>query len=337
MLKPTSLYNLLFLLGSLFCLNSYADDNDNDTRAQHDALSVHIDETIQASTGLQTLKLQTIQFSPEIKTFALPVDISTLITARQHYFNALAKQALAQIQVNQSRLNTQYLQDLQRSNAVSTRKLRKQQNHLEIDQAQLKAAQQLSNNTRLHTQTKWGKVLSHWFLSDSNVHFKQLSTFKKQLYLTYLPQHLIPPATSILLQPFGHRELAQSASLVANAPIYNTQQTGTPFFYLSDQAFNGHHQRVTAWIPTQTETLSGVSFPASAIIWHLGQAFVYLQIDDERFKRIKITQQKPINSKTYFIQKPLQQGDRLVISGAQMLLSEEFRSQIPAEDDDDDD
>jgi hypothetical protein len=39
----------------------------------------------------------------------------------------------------------------------------------------------------------------------------------------------------------------------------------------------------------------------------------------------------------YFIQQKLQSNDRLVSLGAQTLLSEEFRGQIPAEDDDDDD
>lgn len=338
MLNSLLLHSLLFLFISLLNGNSYADDDNIPTPRQYNRLTVDIDEAMQVATGLQTQKLQTTQFIPEFETFALRIDISALITARQTYFTALAQRDLAQIQLAQAQRNTQHLQDLQRNNAVSAQKLRDQQNQLQIDTAKLKATQQLSHNIRLHTQAKWGKELTHWFLSDNHVNFEQLSTFKKQLYLIYLPRHLTAPPTNISLQAFGQREQAQSASLVANAPIYNnTQQTGTPFFYLSDQVFNGHHQRVTAWIPVQTEALSGVSFPASALVWHLGQAFVYLQIDEEHFKRIKITQPKLINSNTYFIQQPLQQDDILVIRGAQMLLSEEFRSQIPAEDDDDDD
>ena len=72
-------------------------------------------------------------------------------------------------------------------------------------------------------------------------------------------------------------------------------------------------------------------------MWHLGLAFVYLQIDDQHFKRIMIEHKRNINASSNFIQRGLQADDILVTTGAQMLLSEEFRNQIPAEDDDDDD
>ncbi len=51
--------------------------------------------------------------------------------------------------------------------------------------------------------------------------------------------------------------------------------------------------------------------------------------------RVKISQKQHLNSESIFIQQPLKEGDNLVITGAQMLLSEEFKGQIPAEDDDD--
>ena len=103
------------------------------------------------------------------------------------------------------------------------------------------------------------------------------------------------------------------------------------------QAFSDYHQRVVVWLSLKEEKISGFIIPASALVWYLGQAYVYIQIDDELFKRIRISQKKLVSTKSYFIQQPLQDGDMLVSTGAQMLLSEEFRGQIPAEEDDDDD
>ena len=85
------------------------------------------------------------------------------------------------------------------------------------------------------------------------------------------------------------------------------------------------------------QTQQGIIIPQAALVWHLGQSFVYLQLDDENFKRVKINHKVRVDSHHYFIQHALQTNDRLVSLGAQTLLSEEFRGQIPAEDDDDDD
>ncbi|MCF7971490.1 MAG: hypothetical protein K9L22_10055, partial [Methylococcaceae bacterium] len=191
---------------------------------------------------------------------------------------------------------------------------------------------------RLQTEAQWGKIVSDWFLSVQNPRFVDLSQSHKQLYLLYLPSQLISPPPTISLQEASKNETEHSARFISNAPISDItqQQTGAPYFYLSDSAFNGHHQRVTAQIPTQEAPIAGVIIPASALVWHLGQTFVYTKIDNEHFKRIQIKQKKLINTGNYFIQQSLEQGDILVISGAQMLLSEEFRNQIPAEDDDDD-
>jgi len=85
------------------------------------------------------------------------------------------------------------------------------------------------------------------------------------------------------------------------------------------------------------QTQQGIIIPQAALIWHLGQSFVYVQRDEDEFKRVKINQKTRFDSGHYFIPHGLQENDRLVISGAQALLSEEFRGQIPAEDGHDDD
>jgi len=317
----------------LFSFNSNADDDD--TIAQH---NVAIEESIQIASGLETIKLHSTHFNPIIETFATLIDLLPLLQARAGYFKALAEQQTAQLQLELAQRDMQRIQNLQHENAVSTRKFREQKNQLDIAKVNVQASQNQSAILRLQTEAQWGKTVSHWFLSDQHPNFIDLSQLKKQLYLIYLPKQLTTPPTTIALQRANQNEPEQSAKLISNAPISAiSQQTGTPYFYLTDSVFNGHHQRVNAHIPTQEEAISGVIIPASALIWHLGQTFAYTKIDDEHFKRIQINQKKLISTGNYFIQQALQQYDILVISGAQMLLSEEFRGQIPAEDDDDDD
>ncbi len=336
MLKSHYLKITFFLFLSLISLTNHA--NDNDTSLRPEAFTVHLDESIINTTGIQTLTLHTTQFSPEIETFATRVDLSPLIDTRKNYFSALARQESAHITLKQSKLNVQHLEILQREKAVSTRKFLAQKSQLEIDKANFMAAKQHADNILLHTQSKWGNVLSHWFLTEQYPYSNMLSTRAKPVYLIYLPAPVAHPMATILVHPFGLHEKAQAANLISSAPVYSKhQQVGIPFFYLGDKTFNAYHQRVVAWLPLQKDKQSGFIIPASSIVWHLGQAYAYLQVGDELFKRIKITQKKLASSESYFVQKPLQEGHILVSTGAQLLLSEEFRGQIPAEDDDDDD
>jgi len=330
-------YSIFFLLLFLTCLKSYADDDDNTPPDIHAKFTVHIDKTTQSTTDIKTLELESTQFIPEIETFAVRLNLAPLVNTRKEYFIALAEQETARIKLEHNQRNVKRLKKLQKDQAVSTRKLRIQQTQLKIDQTLFNTAQLHANNIQLQAQANWGSVLSHWFLSEDAPYTHMMDTLRKALYLIYYPSHLATPSKTISIQPFGIREKAQAASYVGDAPpLGNTQQqTGTPFFYLSDQTLSGYHQRVVAWLPLKEDKVTGIIIPVSALVWHLGQAYVYLQVDDELFKRIKISQKKLISTKSYFIQEELQQGDKLVSIGAQMLLSEEFRGQIPAEDDDD--
>ena len=69
------------------------------------------------------------------------------------------------------------------------------------------------------------------------------------------------------------------------------------------------------------------SVPADAVVWWQGRAWVYVQIDPQRFARREIPADAPVPG-GWFLSKGIDAGDRVVNRGAQQLLSEEFRSQI---------
>lgn len=83
-----------------------------------------------------------------------------------------------------------------------------------------------------------------------------------------------------------------------------------------------------ALIPGQTVTLRfaveprqrGVQVPESAVVWLDGKPWVYVQESDNRFVRREFGAQT------------VAANQRVVITGAQMLLSQEFRSQIHMEE-----
>ncbi|HWT28047.1 MAG TPA: hypothetical protein VN084_00940, partial [Methylophilaceae bacterium] len=73
--------------------------------------------------------------------------------------------------------------------------------------------------------------------------------------------------------------------------------------------------------------------PNDAVVWYGGKAWVYRQESPERFVRQPIeTDHETGNG--WFNTGLIKPGDALVTSGAQLLLSEEFKYQIKNENED---
>jgi hypothetical protein len=81
-------------------------------------------------------------------------------------------------------------------------------------------------------------------------------------------------------------------------------------------------------VPAGEEASVGVSVPVNAVVWQGGSACAYVQLDEERFVRRVLSSYRD-DGDTWFVSGVLQPGERVVVTGAQMLLSEELRAQIP--------
>jgi len=299
--------------------------------------SVSLEEEVQKTLGLEIIQLKPSILHNENASFATRINLSPLLQQRSDYFAHLSHVEISQLKRNQAQAEVKRLKQLARNQAVSSRKLLTQQNQLAVYSAELKATKNKLNSLSSQFTSQWGATLTHWFLSENNQHFQKINTFKKHIYILYLPSYILTAPKTIFIHPNNQRTQANKAQLISNAANFgNTQQAGNAFFYLADPT-TPLSKRVNAWVPLNAEAESGVIIPQSALVWHLGQSFVYLQIDNENYQRIKINHKVRIDADHYFIQHELQTNDRLVSLGAQTLLSEEFRGQIPAEDDDDDD
>lgn len=88
---------------------------------------------------------------------------------------------------------------------------------------------------------------------------------------------------------------------------------------------------VTAYLPLAGKPQQGVIIPRDALVYYQGRAWVYVQTGANRFSRREADLEYP-TARGWFVPSGFTPGDRVVVSGAQLLLSEEFRSQIQIED-----
>lgn len=300
------------------------------------ATTLHIAEALWQKSGLRMTQLKAAEYQPEQIAFGQAIDLLPLLAIRDQYVTAQTNLSSTEANYSQAQQDMTRLRELYRNEVVSTRKLQKHQSQWLVSGAQYHVNRYRLESLKNSALLQWGPTLSSWIFDTHSTQFSNVLQQQKTLLTIDLPsgQNRTEMAKGIYVHPAGLRQHAYPAALVSPSPKIDSNTQNKRYFYIC-QKFFPSGTRVIAWLPQQ-HVLSGVMIPASSIVWRLGQAYVYIQTENDQFARRPIT--NPINTGTgYFIQNGLSRGEHLVTSGAQMLLSEEFRGQIPDENDDDDD
>ena len=296
---------------------------------------VTLGEHAPSRAGIATVLLTPADYLPETIAYGAVIDITPLLEQRNRYFAASSERRIALAALQLSEKNLARLRSLYRAKAVARKKYLQQQNQWQTDQARVDAANYLLDNIQQTLLLHWGKTLTNHILDPDSALFRDLIGQQRHLAMITLPPEQLPLARqqNITVSPTGRRRLAMPAEYLAPSPQSSALTQGESYFILCDSPTLQTNMHITAWLTAQGPPLAGVIIPESAVVRHLGQTYVYLQIDNETFARRAIPRLMTIR-RGYFVPSGISPGDKLVVAGAQMLLSEEFRSQIPDEDDD---
>lgn len=342
------------LLMACFLILSVASviaDDDDKPVANAGQGTIALAAKAQSLSGLQTITLTSVSDHPEFTAYGKAVNIQPLIELRNRYLVALTERSGATARFKQAEQNIKRQQDLYREGVASKHNLQVQQAQWQTDKALFDASGVQGKAIIDEARLTWGKKLTEWALSaDADQLSGFLSGQKTLLHIT-LPvnKQLASDIQSIEVEASGNRSAAIKAELISAAPQTDATAQGESYFFQTDgrrdcsgqscgiHAIPGDNHirtgmRIAAWIPEQGESRSGVVIPKSALIWYMDQAFVYIKTAEEQFSRRPIGHYS-VTSGGYFVDSGLSAGEQLVVSGGQMLLSEEFRGQIPDEDD----
>ncbi len=337
MLFPAKLKFSLLIALSLFSLSaSFADDDDQpNADVQHTAsqAAVFLNEAAQQASGLQVLTLEPVSYHPEFTASGKALNIQPLLSLRQQYLASLSEQQSASAKFNLAKQNVKRQQTLYSHDIVSKRSLQNQQAQWQTDKAQLEGTHFRTKAIYDEALITWGKVLTEWALSpDADNLADFLSGRQTLLNITLTANtHLENNVKDIYIEASGARAKAAKASLISVAPQTDNAIQGESYFFTTSDPHIRPGMRVAAWIAQQEQNLSGIIIPKSALIWHLDQAFVYIKTGKDQFSRRAIGHFSE-TADGYFISSGIGPGEQLVSTGGQMLLSEEFRAQIPDED-----
>jgi hypothetical protein len=317
------------------------EDDDGDSVAHriqkvNGAPAVRLTAEEQRYSGIRTEPLERITYWAEEQVYGEVVDIQPLLRLRGQYAEAQAQRQMAQARLQVSAQEYERLRGLNaQGNVISTSRMREAQSRWRINQAQLAAAETRARNIRAQAVQAWGTELVAQALGDNSELMERLVSRETVLLrITLAPDESLPQATRFaFVERNGERRRAREARLISPAPRTDLVSQGETYFYQTAADGLRTGMRVAAWIPENKAPSMGVLVPAIAAVWYGGQPWVYVQVGDELFARRALRDDNEIAG-GWLARDGFSAGEPVVVAGGQMLLSEEFRWQIPEEDND---
>lgn len=207
------------------------------------------------------------------------------------------------------------------------------------DAASAQAAQIQIRNAAASAYQAWGPVLGR-SLTDGTDLAQDLIQRRKVLVQVTLPLGVAlpqPPPSASIETSTGQRV---GIDFVSASTRTDPRIQGVSFFYTADDTSRIlPGMNVVVLLPSG-QPAPGIAVPAAAVVWLQGRAWVYVQTSTNSFSRREISTSQPQPGGGYVVpaissgsiratsEKGLLADQPLVVSGAQMLLSQEFNAQI---------
>ena len=316
------------------------DDDDDELEARQGLIDgrlvVRLSTETQRTAGIETRLTEDILLEAEDYAFATVVDIKTLLNSRATYLKLLAHRELLHTVSKNAETVYQQLKVLnEEAGNISATELQAAHTKWLEAKARINATNTELESTLVSMQQMWGDELSSLALKPGSKLFQRLLKREEFVVLVSLSadQQLSENEAFVFINRIDNRASARKAYYISRASFTDTTLQGETHLYRTTAEGLRTGMRLYAWLPGTGFSGKGINIPKESIIWYAGKPWAYVQEDAESFSRRSLID--PVQSNdTWLVQENFEIGEKIVTSGAQTLLSEEFKFAIPDEDDD---
>lgn len=280
---------------------------------------------IQTQSGIRTEPLSAANNLAETTAYGTVLDLQPLLDLHARYFSARSDADAARATVAASRQEFERSRLLYQDNRnVSLKTYQAAQAAYRSDQARAQAAALNAQTIGAAAQQQFGATLARWVLAPRSPEFARLVNRQDVLLRVTLPLD-DGGAAPARIQIDANDKRRLPADLISPSPQSDPAIQGNAFIYRTTTPL-AVGTRIAAYLPTAQQATRGILIPAGAIVWYGGQPWAYVKLGPDRFGRYPVAQQAPAQG-GFFVTQGFQTGQRVVVSGAQLLLSEELRPQ----------
>ncbi len=291
----------------------------------------------QQNSGITIARVLSSTFQGKIKSYGNVIAIDSLIETKANYLRIKTDINLAR---SASGSNQQQYQRLKALNAddknVSDRAVQEALAAVNADNVKITASELQLKNLQTSLQLQWGEELAK-LASDEKLapHLENLLNRKNALIQVSFPLDSATPkhGSSINLAPINASATPIKAIYVSPAAQGDIGGYGKTFYFSAPAELLRTGMRVNIEADSSgSGAISGIVIPNQALVWYGGKPWAYFKQGKDQFVR------KPISADTEVDAGWFNQGisadSEVVVSGAQLLLSEEFKYLIKNENED---
>ena len=278
------------------------------------------------SIGLVAEPVAVISVRPTLGAMAIVLDVTPIIEAQSRIESFGQQQRLM---ANAEQDYRSRLASL--SNGVASSR---ETNQLRValrdaEQKVIQAAASIDAEKYAIQKVFGAEIVDH--LESNSSDFDRLVSRQVSLLKIILPMGVsLPNSASVIHVGASRSQQTRAASYVGALPGANIATYNVDYLYWAETNEWPSGTRLFAEIPTDHKPDQRIDVPDSAVIWHHGRAWAYIARGGNEYARVPVRGDESTSDNALV----LQPGDHIVTVGAQMLLSEEFKSSIPEEDDD---
>jgi hypothetical protein len=275
---------------------------------------VNLDQGTQKLIGLETTNLALSALAQEIKGYGRVLDPAPLV-------GMLRDIASARVALDASAKEYQRVKGLYEREANASARV------LETGEATMKRDQIALNAAEAQLMSVWGSAVAQ----QPDAAFVQSLAIRQ----TALVRLDLPSGELLTETPTGGRLLAPGiaqdidARFLGRAATTDPQTQGAGFLLLATNALGRLTPglALTGFLQLPGEAVRGVIVPDRALVRAEERAWVYVQTTETGFMRRSINLNHPL-ADGWFVTTGVSSGERLVVTAAQTLLSEERKAQI---------
>jgi multidrug efflux pump subunit AcrA (membrane-fusion protein) len=258
-----------------------------------------------------------------------------LIEAKASYLTLKTNANLARAASSQNMQQYQRLKTLNEDDKnVSDRAVQEALAAVNADKANITASELQLKNLQNSMRLQWGEALAKLAFNEKlPPHLENLLNRKNVLIQASLPLSNATPkaGSSIAVTPLNESSSPIKAIYVSPASTSDSNGFGKTFYYSApaDQLRIGMRVNVEA---AASDSTNGIIIPSSAVVWYAGTPWAYFKQGNDQFVRNPISADTEVEAGWF--NQGLDANSEVVVNGAQLLLSEEFKYLIKNENED---
>lgn len=307
---------------------------------------VSLSPATQQNSGITTARLNSASFQGEIKTFGSVVSIDSLTEAKAKFLSLKTDINIARSGSGQNIQQYQRLKILNEDDKnVSDRAVQEALAMVNADKASVTSSELQLKNLHTNTKLQWGEALAKLAFEDTLApHLASLLDRRNVLIQVSLPLNTATPKTgsTINVTPLNESTSLIKAIYISPASTSDSSGFGKTFYYSAPAELLRIGMRINVNISNNaSDVASGAIIPNTAVVWYAGKPWAYFKQDKskaglDQFVRKPISTDSEVGSgiDSGWFNANISADSEVVVTGAQLLLSEEFKYLIKNENED---